>query len=93
MNNAARMRFSETAALLLLVATGFAAAGCGSKAGTHERHAQAAQTPEAPPTPDTTPVEVLRTPAGLVLKLGEAPPAVTPSPSASPAAQPTKPAA
>jgi len=73
-------------AALLLAATALAVAGCGFKAGAHEQHAQAAQTPEAaPPTPDTTPVEVLRTPAGLVLKVGETPPAVTPAPIASPA--------
>jgi hypothetical protein len=74
-------------AALLLCLTGFAAVGCRSKAGDHERHAQAAQTPEAaPPTPDTTPVDVLRTPAGLVLKVGETPPAATPEPTASPVA-------
>lgn len=86
MNNAVSMRLHRTAALLL-AATALAVAGCGSKAGAHERHAQAAQTPEAaPPTPDTTPFEVLRTPAGLVLKVGETPTAVTPAPTASPAA-------
>ena len=58
-----------------------AAAGCGSKAAGKERHAQAAPASEAArPTPDTTPVEALRTPAGLVLKPGEAPTAVTPAP-------------
>jgi hypothetical protein len=78
------MRFRRMA-VLLLGAMALAVAGCGSKAGAHQRHAQAAQTPEAaPPTPDTTPVEALRTPAGLVLKLGETPPAVTPAPTASP---------
>lgn len=78
------MRFRRMAALLL-AATALSLAGC-SKTGAHQRHAQV-QTPEAaPPTPDTTPVEVLRTPAGLVLKLGETPPAVTPAPTASPAA-------
>jgi hypothetical protein len=91
-NNAVRLRLHRTAALLL-AATGFVAAGCGSKAGGQNRHAQATQTPEpARPTPDTTPIEVLRTPAGLVLKLGETPPAVTAAPSASPAELPTKPA-
>jgi hypothetical protein len=90
-NNAVYMRFRRTAALLL-AATALAVAGCGSKAGARERHAQAVQTPEtAPPTPDTTPVEALRTPAGLVLKVGETPPAVTPAPTASPGA--VKPAA
>jgi hypothetical protein len=72
---------------MLLAATALSVAGCGSKAGAHERHAQAAQAPEAaPPTPDTTPVEVLRTPAGLVLKVGETTPAVTPAPTVSPVA-------
>ena len=85
------MRFRRTAALLL-AATGFAAAGCGKGAGD-KRHEQAAQAPEAArPTPDTTPIEALRTPAGLILKPGETPPAVTPAPSASPAELPTKPA-
>jgi hypothetical protein len=89
-NNGVYMRFRRTAALLL-AATALAVAGCRSKAGV-KRHAQAAQTPEAaPPTPDTTPVEVLRTPAGLSLKVGETPPAVTPAPTASPAAQQTRP--
>lgn len=83
MNNAVSMRFRRTA-VLLLAAAALAVAGCGSKAGVHERHAQASQTPEAaPPTPDTTPVEVLRTPAGLVLKVGETPPVVTPAPTAA----------
>jgi hypothetical protein len=86
------MRFRRTAALLL-AATGFAAAGCGKAVGD-KRHEQAAQAPEAArPTPDTTPIEALRTPAGLILKPGENPPAATPAPSASPAELPTKPAA
>ena len=84
------MRFRRMA-FLLLGTTALGVVGCGSKTGAHQRHAQVAQTPEAaPPTPDTTPVEALRTPAGLVLKLGETPPAVTPAPTASPS--PGKPA-
>ena len=83
-NKAVRMRLRRKAALLL-AATALAVPGC-SKAGSHERHAQAVQTPEVPPTPDTTPVEALRTPAGLVLRVGETPPALTPAPTASPAA-------
>jgi hypothetical protein len=86
----ALLRLGQTAALVL-VATGLAASGCGSKAAGKERHAQAAPAPEAArPTPDTTPIEALRTPAGLILKPGETPPAVTPAPSASPAELPTK---
>jgi hypothetical protein len=77
----------------LLAATGFGAAGCGSKAAGDERHAQAAQAPEAArPTPDTTPIAALRTPAGLILKPGEAPSAVTPVPSGPTPGEPVKPA-
>ena len=77
---------------MLLAAAGLTAAGCGSKAAGVERHTQAAQAAEAPaPTPDTTPVEVLRTPAGLVLKTGESPAAVTPVPSAETPAEAAKP--
>jgi len=78
--------------VLVLAAAGLAAAGCGSKASGKERHAQVAEAPEAArPTPDTTPVEALRTPAGLVLKPGEAPSAVTaapPTPTPPPQAKP-----
>ena len=80
-------------AALLLAVTGFGAAGCGSKAEGDKRHAQAAQAPEAArPTPDTTPIEALRTPAGLILKPGEAPSAVTPAPSSPAPGEPAKPA-
>ncbi len=78
---------------LLLAAICLSVAGCGSKAAGHGRRAQAAQAVEpAPPTPDTTPIEALRTPAGLVLKLDETPAAVTPAPSPSPETVPAKPA-
>ena len=78
---------------LLLAAACIALPGCGAKAAGGDRHAPAAQATEpAPPTPDTTPIEALRTPAGLVLKLSEAPAAVTPAPSPSPVKEPGKPA-
>ena len=81
------------ATALLLATACIALAGCGAKAAGGDRHAPAAQAAEpAPPTPDTTPIEALRTPAGLVLKLSEAPAAVTPAPSPSPAKEPGKPA-
>ncbi len=77
---------------LLLAAICLSVAGCGSKAAGHGRRAQAAQAVEpAPPTPDTTPIEALRTPAGLVLKLDETPAAVIPAPTPSPAVEPSKP--
>ncbi len=52
-------------------------AGCGA---AHETagHEAAATTPAPPPTPDTTPVPALRTPAGIGLK----PDVVTPPPAA-----------
>ena len=81
------------ATALLLAAACIALAGCGAKEAGGDRHAPAAQATEtAPPTPDTTPIEALRTPAGLVLKLSEPPAAVTPAPSPSPAKEPGKPA-
>ncbi len=66
----------------IFAASAAAALGCGSPA--HEgRHAEEKATPApAPPTPDTTPIEALRTPAGMVLKLD----APAPTPAASPAA-------
>jgi hypothetical protein len=80
------------AIVFLLAAACTAVAGCGAKAGG-DRHAPTAQAAgPAPPTPDTTPIEALRTPAGLVLKLSEAPAAITPAPSPSPAKEPGKPA-
>ena len=81
------MRYS--AALLLVVAVCLAA-GCRSKRGSRVGHAEAAQPAQpAPPTPDTTPIEA--TPAGLVLKTSETPPATTPAPSPSPAAGAARP--
>ena len=54
-------------AWLLLGVLGWAAAsGCSRK--PHAEHAAESHAPEPPPpTPDTTPIPILRTPAGLVL--------------------------
>ncbi len=66
----------------IFAASAAAALGCGSPAHAG-RHVEEKATPApAPPTPDTTPIEVLRTPAGLVLKLD----APVPTPAASPTA-------
>jgi hypothetical protein len=70
--------FKLGAALLCAIAV---SSGCG---GGHEAtsHETAAATPAPPPpTPDTTPVEALRTPAGLVLKPAEAVPTQPPAPA------------
>jgi hypothetical protein len=65
----------------------------GCSKGHRAAHPAERQTPEAPPpTPDTTPVEVLRTPAGLVLGVegtpAPAPPATATSVPAAPATPP-----
>jgi len=65
------------------------AAGCAGKS-SHEAsagHAEAATPAPAPPTPDTTPIEALRTPAGIALELGQ----VTAGPAAEPTPAPTAP--
>ena len=90
MNNAPLMKLRRPAVALLVLALGFLPAACGSKKSGGEKHGETAQAPESVPTPDTTPIEVLRTPAGLVLKPEQAQP--TPAPAVSPAAEPTKPA-
>jgi hypothetical protein len=73
--------------VVLLIGVACFTAGCGSKAKGRQGHGETSQPARpAPPTPDTTPIEALRTPAGLALKLNETPAAVTPPPSPSPAA-------
>ena len=74
------------AGALVVMAAGLP--GCGRKPRAR-RHAEVETPPAAVPTPDNTPIDVLRTPSGLVLKLDEATPLpgkdVTPAPSPSPA--------
>ena len=76
-------RFRAAGLALILAAAAATGVACGerSRAGGHGR---ASTTPEpAPPTPDTTPIEALRTPAGLVLKIDQPTPvpSVTPTPT------------
>ncbi len=73
-------------ALLLLVA---GSPACGRK-HRPRRHAEAQTPVAAEPTPDNTPIDVLRTPSGMVLKLDEATPlpGKEPTPSVSPSAVP-----
>lgn len=72
--------------LLLLLLGPALAAGCG-RGHRAAMHATETQTAAPDPTPDTTPIAALRTPAGLALKIDQ-PPAVTPSPSSGIASQP-----
>ena len=65
----------------------------GCSKGHRAAHTTERQTPEpAPPTPDTTPVVVLRTPAGLVLGIEGTPAPVPPTPlqTVPPPPQPTR---
>jgi hypothetical protein len=71
----------------LLVAAVALAAGCSRGRESHlggER--PRAEAP--PPTPDTTPIAALRTPAGLVLGVEGTPAAVRTTPTPTPAAAP-----
>ena len=79
------MRLVRLAGLVLAVSVSLAA-GCGGKKTDRSHHGGPAATrAPAPPTPDTTPIEVLRTPAGLVLKIDVSPtPGVSPSPTPKP---------
>lgn len=71
----------------LAAVAAFPAAGCGGGSHKDASHGGAEVTPAAPPTPDTTPIEALRTPAGLVLKIDAGttpsvpPTTTTPTPS------------
>lgn len=72
------MRSSRLGAVILTAVA--LSAGCGGKHEVPSRETEAAAPVPVPPTPDTTPVVTLRTPAGLVLKPGDAPAAPTPAP-------------
>ncbi len=61
------MKLIRAASLLAAVVLAFGS-GCGSKSHGEDHSAEKATPAPAPPTPDTTPIDVLRTPAGLVLK-------------------------
>ncbi len=73
-------RLIASAMILCLAAAG----GCGRESH-HPAHGAEKAAPEpAPPTPDTTPIEALRTPAGLVLKFDAPTPVPSPSPAPTP---------
>ena len=73
------MNLVRIAAVVGSVALVALAAGCGSKEHKPGHGAESATPAPAPPTPDTTPIEALRTPAGMVLKLDA--PTPTPAPA------------
>jgi len=81
-----RALLMASAGLLLLIA---GSPACGRKPRAR-RHAESEVPAAAEPTPDNTPIDVLRTPAGMVLKLDEPTPLpgkeITPQVSPSPGA-------
>ncbi len=81
-------RVGFTFGLAVAVFAALSIAGCGGKPHGADTHGGAKTTAPPPPTPDTTPIEALRTPAGLVLKIDGAATPATPSPTPS-AATPT----
>ncbi len=85
---------TKLVALLCSVCLPLSLTACGPKGHEQEGHQAVSRTPElAPPTPDVTPIEILRTPAGLALKTEEEAPATetpvsgeaTPLPASTPA--------
>jgi hypothetical protein len=76
-----------------LLAAGIAAAAglaCGKGGHASTGHGEAAHAPsQPPPTPDTTPIAALRTPAGRLLLQTPAPAPQT-TPAAAPAANRTR---
>jgi hypothetical protein len=74
----------------LLLAAAVCGPGAGCSKTKHSEHVTEARSPEAAaPTPDTTPVAVLRTPAGLVLGIEGTPTPAVPSPATPAAASQT----
>jgi hypothetical protein len=78
------MSWRRRAVALFLAASGLLPAAACRRGAREPRHAAAPQTPAQEPTPDTTPIELLKTPAGLVLRPER--PSLTPSPVAVPTA-------
>jgi hypothetical protein len=69
---------TRVACCTVLIAA-LAAGGCSRRRSTE--HAAETRAPEPPPpTPDTTPIAILRTPAGRVLGVEGTPVPATPSP-------------
>ncbi|HTO75047.1 MAG TPA: hypothetical protein VMQ61_03140 [Thermoanaerobaculia bacterium] len=77
------MRSVRLAAAILAAVFALSGVACGKKK-SHAAHGTAATPAPAPPTPDTTPIARLRTPAGWLLLKPEHS-AATPTPAAAPA--------
>ncbi|MEP6994243.1 MAG: hypothetical protein ABI968_06940, partial [Acidobacteriota bacterium] len=58
----------RTAALFLALIASLGL-GCGTKSRSSQHGSHDATPQLPPPTPDTTPIEALRTPAGVALKI------------------------
>jgi hypothetical protein len=89
MRRSQRVGFGIGLAVAVFAALSLASTGCGGKPHGTDSHGSPETTAPPPPTPDTTPIEALRTPAGLVLKIDAGTPtapAATPSPSPAPSA-------
>ncbi len=71
------MKLVRLAGLVLVLWGAALSTACGPKSHETGQAAEKATPAPPPPTPDTTPIEALRTPAGLVLKIESAP---TPAP-------------
>ena len=96
MRRSKRFGFGLGLAASFVAAVPLVFAGCGGEPHAGDSHAVPETAAPPPPTPDTTPIEALRTPAGLILKIGSAEtpipsaeaPASAPAPTPSPAASP-----
>jgi hypothetical protein len=72
----------STLGAAVLIALAVSTAGCGRKKAERVHGSEEAAA-AAVPTPDNTPIDVLRTPAGLVLKTEEPTPARAATPVAA----------
>jgi hypothetical protein len=79
------MTLGRSAGLALALLAALSPAACGRKSHATGHAAERSTPAPAPPTPDTTPIEALRTPAGLALKIGEPTPQTPATPTPTPA--------
>src|SRR5262249_1745125 len=77
------VRLATILAAVLALFLSLSVVACGKKKAHAAAHGEARASAPAPPTPDTTPIAKLRTPAGLLLKPERS--TAMPTPSAAPA--------